>query len=90
LEVPEILLGLHQAIEDRRSVKMTYFTASRRRHTQRVVDPYHLLNARGEWYLMRAALIDVIKNDEDQILIIDLGPLQAGTFAALPGGILNS
>jgi len=49
---PDTLLALHQAIEDRQSVKMTYFTASRRKHTDRVVDPYHLFNAKGEWYLI--------------------------------------
>jgi predicted DNA-binding transcriptional regulator YafY len=49
---PETLLALHQAIAERRSVKMTYFTASRRKHTERMVDPYHLFNAKGEWYLI--------------------------------------
>ncbi len=49
---PEILMALHRAIEDRRSVKITYFTASRRKHTERIVDPYHLFNAKGEWYLI--------------------------------------
>ncbi len=48
----ETLLDLHRAIEERRSVKMAYFTASRRKHTQRMVDPYHLFNAKGEWYLI--------------------------------------
>ncbi len=48
----ETLLGLHAAIDERRSVAMGYFTASRRKHTQRVVDPYHLFNAKGEWYLI--------------------------------------
>jgi len=48
----ETLLGLHAAINERRSVAMTYFTASRRKHTERVVDPYHLFNSRGEWYLI--------------------------------------
>lgn len=48
----ETLLGLHRAINERRSVRMTYFTASRRKRTERVIDPYDLFNATGEWYVI--------------------------------------
>lgn len=49
---PETLLALHRSIEERQSVMMAYFTASRRKHTRRTVDPYHLFNAKGEWYVI--------------------------------------
>lgn len=47
-----ILFDLHRAIRMRRQVQMRYFTASRRAWSQRTVDPYHLRNVRGEWYLI--------------------------------------
>lgn len=47
-----ILFDLHRAIRTRRRVRMRYFTASRRAWSERTVDPYHLRNVRGEWYLI--------------------------------------
>jgi predicted DNA-binding transcriptional regulator YafY len=47
-----VLLGLHQALRDRRRVAMRYFTASRRETSDRVVEPYHLVNQSGDWYLI--------------------------------------
>ncbi|MEW5765949.1 MAG: helix-turn-helix transcriptional regulator [Acidobacteriota bacterium] len=46
------LLDLHRAIVDRRRVAMRYFTASRRETSDRVVEPYHLVNQAGDWYLI--------------------------------------
>ncbi|MGC8763726.1 MAG: helix-turn-helix transcriptional regulator [Acidobacteriota bacterium] len=46
------LLRLHDAILRRRRVQMTYFTAMRRKVTRRVVEPYHLMNQGGDWYLI--------------------------------------
>ena len=48
----EALLDLHRAIEERCSVRMCYYTASRRERGDRTVDPYELFNAKGEWYLI--------------------------------------
>lgn len=49
---PETLVALQKAIRDRHPVDMVYFTASRGEENQRIVHPYHLLNIRGEWYLI--------------------------------------
>lgn len=46
------LLRLHDAIHRKRRVEMTYFTAMRRTTTRRVVEPYHLMNQGGDWYLI--------------------------------------
>ncbi len=46
------LLCLHDAILKKRRVEMTYFTAMRRKTTRRVVEPYHLMNQGGDWYLI--------------------------------------
>jgi len=48
----QTLLGLHTGIVTRRKVWMRYYTASRDAHTERVVDPYHLYNSQGDWYLV--------------------------------------
>lgn len=48
----DLLLGLNRAIVGRRRVAITYYSATRDETTQRVVDPYHLNNVRGEWYLI--------------------------------------
>jgi len=49
---PEILLSLQEAIQNRHPVDMVYFTAGRGEENRRIVHPYHLLNIRGEWYLI--------------------------------------
>lgn len=41
---------LARAIEERRTVSMDYFSPSRRRLTERLVDPYHLRLVDGAWY----------------------------------------
>ncbi len=46
------LLALHEAIESRRAVAMSYHTASRREKSERIVHPHHLLHQSGEWYLL--------------------------------------
>ncbi|HID55465.1 TPA: WYL domain-containing protein [Candidatus Poribacteria bacterium] len=48
----ELLVDLHRAIEERRQVEIFYYTASRDELNERVVDPYHLHNIRGDWYLI--------------------------------------
>lgn len=48
----ELLLDLDRAIRERRRVKMHYYTASRDVQQTRVVEPYHLYNLRGDWYLI--------------------------------------
>lgn len=46
------LLMLHQAIERRREVEFGYHAFSTGQHATRQVQPYHLHNARGDWYLL--------------------------------------
>ncbi len=47
-----LLLALHGAIVNHRRVEMTYYTAMRRQTSVRVVEPYHLVNQGGDWYLV--------------------------------------
>ena len=48
----ELLADLHQAIEKKCQVEILYYTASRDELNERTVDPYHLHNIRGDWYLI--------------------------------------
>lgn len=41
-----------QAVQDRRSLRLRYYAASRDEETARTVDPYHLHNGAGDWYLI--------------------------------------
>lgn len=54
---PETLAAIEQAIQNRHPVDMVYFTATSGKEKQRVVHPYHLLNTRGEWYLVAYDLL---------------------------------
>ena len=42
---------LLKAIEQRRHVRMTYYTMSRDEETERVIEPYHLYHYDGLWYV---------------------------------------
>lgn len=42
---------LLKAIEQRRQVRMTYYTMSRDEETDRVIEPYHLYHYDGLWYV---------------------------------------
>jgi predicted DNA-binding transcriptional regulator YafY len=48
---PELLTDLHRAIREQQAFHMHYYTASRDEWNERTVDPHHLYNARGDWYL---------------------------------------
>ncbi|HHV78325.1 MAG TPA: WYL domain-containing transcriptional regulator [Firmicutes bacterium] len=50
VRVAEIYQALVQAIEERRTVEVNYFTASRGVTTRRRIDPYHLRFVDGAWY----------------------------------------
>jgi predicted DNA-binding transcriptional regulator YafY len=52
VENEQALIDLHHAINGSKRVWMRYYTASRNEHTERVVHPYHLINIRGDWYLV--------------------------------------
>jgi len=41
-----------QAVRDCVAVRMRYHTQSRNRDTDRIVEPYHLHNHKGDWYLI--------------------------------------
>jgi len=47
----EIFDALAKATAHRRQIEMTYRKPGRRETETRVVDPYHLANINGEWYL---------------------------------------
>jgi len=46
------LLELHQSIQACKRVRILYYTASRGERNERTLDPYHLYNWGGEWYLV--------------------------------------
>lgn len=48
----KLLMDIHTAIRENRQMHIYYYTASRNAHTDRVVDPYHLYNLHGDWYLI--------------------------------------
>lgn len=47
----EIFDQVNRAIANRQRVKMDYFSQYRNEMTQREVDPYHILNYQGDWYV---------------------------------------
>lgn len=49
---PALLVALNEAIGERWPVAMTYFTASSGKRNQRVIEPYHLYNVRGDWQII--------------------------------------
>lgn len=49
---PELLIDFNEAIRTKCSVDMEYFSASSGKTSTRTVDPYHLHNIRGDWYLI--------------------------------------
>ena len=49
---PELLLELNEAILSRYSIKIKYYSASSGQTNTRIVDPYHLHNIQGDWYLI--------------------------------------
>ena len=46
------LMDLNRAIRGHRLVSMRYYTASRNVRSERTVEPYHLYNHDGDWYLI--------------------------------------
>lgn len=48
----ELFSKLIQAVQHRRRAEMVYFTQSRGKTTTRRIDPLHLYNAKGEWYVL--------------------------------------
>ncbi|MGH9764875.1 MAG: helix-turn-helix transcriptional regulator [Blastocatellia bacterium] len=49
---PDLLLRLGRAVLDHKTVSITYYTAARGAVSERKVDPIHLRNYVGEWYLV--------------------------------------
>ena len=49
---PELLIELNDAILSKHPVEMEYYSASRGQTNTRTVDPYHLHNIHGDWYLI--------------------------------------
>ncbi|MGC8724198.1 MAG: helix-turn-helix transcriptional regulator [Acidobacteriota bacterium] len=48
----QTLLDLSRAIREHRLVTMTYYTAYRNAKGERTLEPYHLYNHEGDWYLV--------------------------------------
>lgn len=48
----ELLTSLQRAVARRRKVRIVYYTAGTGQTNERVVDPYRILNIRGEWYMI--------------------------------------
>ncbi|MDW8147550.1 MAG: YafY family protein [Roseiflexaceae bacterium] len=49
---PVLLTALSEAIVERWRVAITYYTASRGERNERVIEPYHLYNVRGDWQVI--------------------------------------
>jgi predicted DNA-binding transcriptional regulator YafY len=49
---PELLVALSNAIVERHPIQITYYTASRGERNQRLIEPYHLYNVRGDWQII--------------------------------------
>ncbi len=49
---PQLFTRIGLAVRDSKTIEVKYFTASRGELTQRRVDPLHLRNSRGDWYLI--------------------------------------
>lgn len=71
--------GLHaqlcRSIAGRRKLRMNYFTASSGRQSERVIHPYHLYMARGEWILIA----------HDQSKSADDAPIRCFNIARISG-----
>lgn len=48
---PETLLALHEAIDRQLFVEMEYYSAHRSQSSRRKIEPHHLHNCGGDWYL---------------------------------------
>ncbi len=49
---PTLLVALSEAMIQCYPIEMTYFTASRGERNERVIEPYHLHNVRGDWQVI--------------------------------------
>jgi predicted DNA-binding transcriptional regulator YafY len=49
---PQYLMTLHQAIRSRQLVTLEYHANTTNAFTERAVEPYHLHNLKGDWYLL--------------------------------------
>lgn len=52
IDILDIFEKIFNAIKERKKVWIKYYTISRDEMTERVVDPYHLYNYEGIWYLV--------------------------------------
>lgn len=49
---PLLLVALSEAITECHPIAMTYYTASRGERNERVIEPHHLYNVRGDWQVI--------------------------------------
>lgn len=62
----QTLLDIHHAINTNQCIWMRYFTASRGMDTERTIEPYHLCNIRGDWYVIA---FDRLRNEFRNFLV---------------------
>lgn len=48
----QTLLAVHRAIREQRLIQMSYFANTTGQQTERLVEPYHLNNTKGDWYVL--------------------------------------
>ncbi|MCS6846690.1 MAG: WYL domain-containing transcriptional regulator [Anaerolineae bacterium] len=48
----QTLLAIHRAIREQRLLFISYFANTTGQRTDRTVEPYHLSNTKGDWYLL--------------------------------------
>lgn len=48
----QTLLAIHRAIREQRLIFISYFANTTGQLSERVVEPYHLSNTKGDWYLL--------------------------------------
>ncbi len=48
----QTLLAIHQAIHEQRLMQIDYFANTTGARSRRVIEPYHLYNTKGDWYLL--------------------------------------
>jgi predicted DNA-binding transcriptional regulator YafY len=49
---PALLIALFECVRESRPLAITYFTASSGERKQRVIEPYHMFNVRGDWQVV--------------------------------------
>lgn len=57
----DLLMSLYRAIREQRLLRIRYFANTTGETTERTIEPYHLTNTKGDWYLLA---FDRLRNDK--------------------------